>query len=200
MRGSINIKYRENDINGIIRKIAKNTKSQNIYKDGFISFYSSTFNRNGCYDVLTGVKECATKNKWFTTAGNDKDPWIIIDFHSSKLTIEGFVINTGGVDYLPCYKLYVSNDNETWEEVGNKTFDSMPDGSIHSFETKKKEARFIKLNGFEQRFGGGDLRMVLYQIDLFGKLSVVSPIRQSCQVRRKPQIFSLMLNEIFFIT
>ena len=72
---------------------------------------------------------------------------------------------------------------------------------IQSFATsKKEEGRFIKLHGIGQRFSLGNLRMAIYQIDLFGKLSCISLFRQSCQVKRKQNVFNLMLIEVLFIS
>ena len=69
MKRSINAPYKEDNINGIIRKLAKITKSKNIYRDGFISFYSSSINNNTCFDVLTGTKEYLATYSWFATLG-----------------------------------------------------------------------------------------------------------------------------------
>ena len=212
MKGSISVPYKENDINGIFRKIAKITKSKNIFRDGFISFYSSSIDAKTCFDVLVGAEEYTTTYAWFSTQGDDPDPWITIDFHSLKLIIEELVVYSAPVDfrsvklaiewivikmaltdYFPKYEVLVSNDNSTWEKVGEKTFDSQPKTEMQSFSITKKEARFIKLHGVGQRFGGGDLRMAIYQMDLFGNLTGVSPFRQTCHARRK----TLLLNVIF---
>ena len=200
MKGFVNAQYKENNINGIIRKIAKITRSKNIYRDGYISIYSSSISSNSCLDVLTGTKEYTADSTCFQTQGDDSDPWITIDFHSLRLMIEGLSIYTGPGDYLPNYEVLVSNDNSTWEKVGSKSFDSKPPGWTYSFETTKKEARFIKLHGSGQRFDGQNLRMAIYELDLFGKLSVVSLIRQSCHVKRKSNIFNVILVEMITIS
>lgn len=200
MKGNIIVPYKENDVNGIIQKIVKITKSKNIYRDGFISFYSSSIYSDTCFDVLTGTKDYTAKYTWFTTKGDDPDPWLTIDFHSNKLAIEGFVIYTDTSDYLPKYEVFVSNDNASWEKIGEKTFTSEPKEKTQSFKTTKREARFINLHGIGQRFGGHNLRMAIYQIDLFGKLSGISLFRQSCHVRRRGYILDLILIEMITLS
>ena len=196
MKGSISVPYKESNINGIFRKIARITKSKNIYRDGFISFYSSSIDAKTCFDVLTGTNEHSSAYSWVETLGDDSDPWITVDFHSLKLKIEGLVIHTGQIDFLPYYEVLVSNDNTTYEKVGDKTFNSQPATMTQSFTTTKKEARFIQLHGKGQRFGGENLRMAIYQMDLFGKLSGVSLFRQTCKERRKAQLLCLILCEL----
>ena len=196
MKGSINIRYKENNVNGIFRKIAKITKSKNIYRDGFISFYSSSILEYSCYDVLTGTKDYVAQNSWFQTLDQDPDPWITIDFQSLKLTIEGLCIYTNTNDFLPNYEVLVSNDNKTWNKIGSKKFSSAPVSWTQSFAITKNEARFIKLHGIGQRFGGENLRMAIYELDLFGKLSGISLFHRSCQVRRKSLTFVITFIEI----
>ena len=196
MKGVINVPYKNNNINGIFHKIAKITKSKNIYRDGLISFYSSSIDPKCCFDVLLGSKDCPSGTEWVETLGSDPDPWITIDFLSLKLKIEGISLYMEEVDYLPYYEILVSNDNATWENVGNKTFATKPSSTTQCIETTKKEVRFIKLHGAGQRFGGGNLRMAIYELDLFGQLSGLSLFRESCKLRRKENFLSIILIEI----
>ena len=105
------------------------------------------------------------------------------------------MINTGGGDYFPLYEVLFSNDNSTWDNVCNKTYNSYPSVMMSSFKTPKKIGRYIKLHGIGQRYDGG-LRMAIYGLDFFGRLFGVSPIRQSCQIRRKGSFLCFIFCEI----
>ena len=199
MNWNIRVPFKENSINGIVRKINKITKSKNIFRDGFVSLYASSFyTTTGCMDLLLGAEEYDSPEEWFGTGAEDNDPWIIIDFHSFKITIEAVAIYTNPGDYLPYYEILISDDNSTWEKAGDKTFESRPLDNLQNIATTNLKGRFIKLRGKGQRFGNVDMRMVFYSLDVFGVLSGKSLIRQSCKIRKEPRMMNFVLIAMVF--
>lgn len=96
-------------------------------------------------NLLDGrVTGCSVHQKW--CVGGAKEHWVIIDLTQSfqlyKFRIVDAQVNEGGTDNLNSYKIQLSNDLESWNEVVNTTGRSSED--YHIDWIKPTVARYIK--------------------------------------------------------
>ena len=162
-----NVPFKNRSIFGVVRNIAKQTKSKNVTEDGFVSITASSTDYT--YKPPSHIFMDTDNTYWRTI--DDSDMWFIIDFGIFRVDVEGYTIYTGDGDYRSEWNISASEDGRNWSIIGQESVTKLDNVWCKSFRTNKTRLRYFKMKA-----GGVAVSnysyFAIYRFDVFGKLYV----------------------------
>ena len=142
-----NISIPKNDnINGILRWISKDTKKQDLHGASLVKIsYDSLLNNEVSFKSPIGYNE-TNKLSYFASNTNEGKHWYQIDMQSFHITLTDYLYAAGEEHYQYEWKLLYSNNGEQWDVADDREFKEEVTTTMNFFKLKNPvTGRYFKL-------------------------------------------------------
>ena len=182
--------------NGILRWVSRASKIADISGKGLINLSSdSTRADSGPLSVLIGYDP--TNNGWWGSNGAIGTHYILIDFLSFDVFVDGYSTSCGSIDVQRDLSVYGSNNYVDWQLIDRRTYEKEPSTGVLYYACQNPmKARYVAFVANSTRFRG-DCSFALNSLDLYGTIQWFG--KCSCNVKRE-NYFLMKLSYLILMT
>ena len=179
---SYRISHKSAGDNGILRWISRASKIADITGKGLINL-SADSTRSNCGQLSVLIGYNPTNNGWWGSNGAIGTHYILIDFLSFDVFVDGYSTSCGSNDVQKDLYIYGSNDFANWQLLDQRSFKEEPSTGVLFNNCKNPmKARHIAFVTNSTDFDG-EYVFALNGIDLYGTIQWFG--KCSCNVKRE---------------